>query len=66
MVVATNRSSYPNHQLGSGTLAFDWRQIQWPWMTLNAKIGGIMDFLPWHKAISFTIWRQGTGVGGVA
>jgi len=26
-------------------MALDWRRIQWPWMTLNAKIGGFMDFL---------------------
>jgi len=26
-------------------LAFDWRRIQRLWMTLNAKIGGFMDFL---------------------
>ena len=29
----------------SHTLALDWCRIQWPWMTLNSKIRGFMDFL---------------------
>jgi len=34
-------------------------------MTLNAKIGGFMDFLA-AATQSFTRWRHGIGVGGVA
>jgi len=45
-------------------MAVDWRQIQWPWMTLNAKIGVFMDFFgdfrQQHKSISFTRWRHVT------
>jgi len=38
-------------------------------MTLNdleRQIGGFIDFLLQHKSISFTRWRHGIGVGGVA
>ena len=33
------------HPVGNRTLAFDWRRIQWLWMTLNAKKGVLWIFL---------------------
>jgi len=30
--------------IGSHTLAYNWHQKQWPWMTLNAKIGVLWIF----------------------
>jgi len=42
-------------------MALDWRQIQLPWVTLNAVIGGFMDFLAisgCDTSISFTRWRH--------
>jgi len=29
----------------TSTLAFDWHRIQWPWMTMNAKMEVFMDIL---------------------
>jgi len=50
--------------MGIRTLALDWCQIQLPWMTLNAKIGGFMDFFGdfglWYRSISFIRWRHTT------
>ena len=56
LLLITNRKSYTGFRLAPNS------------MTLNAKIGGFMDFFGafgLNKSISFTRRRHGTCVGGV-
>jgi len=60
LLLITNRKSYTGFRLVPNSMTLD---------DLEREIGGFMDSFSisiCDKSISFTRWRHGTGVGGVA